>query len=219
MGRKNYFWLLLLVILYFLGLTFQLPKDDTTLFVRELYFAFFLLIVASLGLYSIASKVRAAWLYFVIFFAITIFNTLFLYIEGAAKDNLTAAMIVLGLVGIVYTVKQLGKRQCKRRVEPFPEEVRPIIVENMEPEKEETEKTTKKATKKTAKKATKKTPAKKKTTKKTTKKATKKTPARKKATKKTAKKTTKKTPARKKATKKTTKGSKKTKAKSTRKKR
>ncbi|MGM5482194.1 MAG: hypothetical protein ACQESF_01920 [Nanobdellota archaeon] len=173
----------------------QLPKENTGLFVGELYFAFFLLIVASIGLYSIASKVKAAWLYFVVFFAIAVFNTILIYVEENNKFTLTAAMLLLGIAGILFSTKQLRKKE-QYKVTRDTHEPKPIIVDNFEPVKKDKKKPTKKKSKSTAKKTTKKvskSTGKAKTSKKKTgnKKTTKKTTTKKKS-KSTAKKTTKK---------------------------
>ncbi|MFW6014715.1 MAG: hypothetical protein ACOCQG_06055 [Candidatus Nanoarchaeia archaeon] len=205
-------------MLYFLGFIFQLPAQDVGLFIKELYFAFFLLIVAAIGLYTIAAQVKAAWLYFLVFFAIGALNAVYVYLETAKNETLATSIVIVAVVGILYSLSQYRKKEPKKARKR--EELAPIIVENIDekPAEKKTAKkrTTKKTTKKkTAKKSTaKKSAAKKTAKKKTAKKSTAKKSAAKKTTKKktaakktTKKKTAKKSTAKKSVPKKTTKAS------------
>ncbi|MFW6383303.1 MAG: hypothetical protein ACOCZQ_01525 [Nanoarchaeota archaeon] len=186
-------------MLYFLGFIFQLPAQDVGLFIKELYFAFFLLIVAAIGLYTIAAQVKAAWLYFLVFFAIGALNAVYVYFETGKNQTLATSIVIVAVVGIIYSLSQYRKKEPKKARKR--EELAPIIVENIDEKPAEKKTAKKRTTKKTTKKKTaKKSTAKKSAAKKTTKKKT----AAKKTTK---KKTTKKSTAKKSAAKKTTKAS------------
>ncbi len=159
MKLSNYMGLLLLVALYFIGLLFQLPTKDAALFVKEIYLTFFLLMIAAVGLFSVASRIKLGWLMFIAFFAIGIINSLYLHMAATVNETLTVAMVVLSLIGIVYSVygaKRTCAKSCKKEGlakgkatnEQAP---KTIIIEDLEQEKPVPKKKTTKR-KKTAKK-------------------------------------------------------------------
>jgi len=191
---SRYFTSLFFTILAFMGLVLLVFNTDQKLFIGQLYLCFMLLIVAGTALYAARAQVRVGWLLLGLFFAIVLFDSIYLYTRTLAGMAILFCTLLVSAIGFIISIGGIERRQKRySRViiddfedlgvieEPFEEQQivdeKPAAAMTPKPAKKtvarkKTRKKTAKATKKTTKKASKK------TTGKSTKKAAKKTPKR-----------------------------------------
>ena len=203
MGAGRYFFAYLLLILTFLSLTLMIVKSSDIVFIRQLYLAFFLLIMAGIALFTVASNINSGWLLFTLFYSVFLINTLYLHFEVYVGRSLLFVGLTIGVIGLFFSAAGVGSqrmRHHKRKiiVEDIVDE--PVQVVKIKELKKQTSKSQKKTVKKVAKKkAAKKNVAKRKVAKR---KVAKRKVVKKKATKKKVKKVAKRKPAKRKVVKK-----------------
>jgi len=172
MGR--YYRLFLLTILSMVFTILYASRQMPLLFIRELYLILFLLIVASVGLFTIRAGHRLSYLLTASFFAAIILNAFYLHVSGLSSRLYLVVLAIFGFMGFFCSIRAIPCRKVKK----YKVEVVEDLEDYSEPEQIMQEKVAAAALdeeKKTAKKKTvKKKPSRKKAVKKKAKKAAKK---------------------------------------------
>jgi len=159
MGMGKYFLGLLLTIISFFGLSILVIGTQSAFFIKELYFMFFLLIVAAIALFAVRRGIRLGWMLFALFFAAVIFDALYIGMIAVVDKATLYSVVIVAVIGVLMSLGQLKRHRRRPR----------IVIEDLPPPKP-ARKSAKKSTKKTAKKTVRKT-AKKKVAKKNQKKS------------------------------------------------
>jgi len=181
MGLIRYFFILLLTVISFFGVSLMILNTGPILFIKELYLLLFLLIIAGIALFSAGRNQNSGWMLFALFFGTIIINSLYLFETVRIGKGIMFAVLFSALIGLIMSIYFIRPRYRRRRPRidfddvvteaDSEEEIEVVAIPKKKPKKKK-KKTVKKTAKKTVKK--KKKTAKKKTAKKRARKITRK---------------------------------------------
>ncbi len=125
MSLSRYFFVLLLTVICFFGISLMILDASVVLFIKELYFLLFLLIMAGIALFAAGRNMNSGWMLFVLLFGTMVFNSVYLFESVGSGMLLLLAVIVPSFLGFFVSISNIMPRRA----------VRPKIYEGVNREK------------------------------------------------------------------------------------
>ncbi len=126
MSLARYFFILLLTVISFFGISLMIIDAGAVLFIKQVYLMFFLLIMAGIALFSAGRGNNSGWMLFVLFFGVIIFDSVYLFETSARGKILLLAVIVPSFIGFFISISGIRPQHARRArthpVQPMPEE-------------------------------------------------------------------------------------------------